>query len=130
MTPCACTQSICSETLQRGFTNSRSISDFWSWYPCLMPHESTPLPLGIILHYLLELGFTLSQCQSANDLFVVCRMSHSRFIVFNTNLAFLTFLYKIDIEGFSKFPRKVKLPKNHLWIRRQMPILLCLPDMC
>ena len=28
----------------------------------------------------------------------------------NTILAFLTFLYKIDIEGFKKFQQKIKLP--------------------
>ena len=30
--------------------------------------------------------------------------------VFNTNLAFLTFLHKIDNKGFKKFLQKIKLP--------------------
>ena len=46
---------------------------------------------------------------------------------FNTKLAFLIMLYKIDIEGFKKFKKqKIKLPLvgieltivNNQWIRR------------
>ena len=59
------------------------------------------------------------------------------FFLNNTNLTFLTFLCKIDIEGFQKSAKNKVASSgnqthntNHLWIRRQMPIPLCHPDMC
>ena len=67
-----------------------------------------------------------------------CRI-YSRFS-FSTGIwHFWYFWYKIDIQGFKKFQQKIKLivssgnwthSTNHQWIRSQMPIPLCHPDMC
>ena len=43
--------------------------------------------------------------QSSNYLNYITKV-----FVFNTNLAFLTLLYKNDIEGFQKFQQKINLP--------------------